>query len=126
MLLRNNYYEVDLNSLPAGEYNFTVSVSNEAVSSSGSFTILDFNVEQQFLNADVAKLHRIAQNTNGKAYFPTQSELLINALLSNTNYQNIERSEQKVVPLLDWKYLLFLIVLALAAEWFIRKYNGLI
>lgn len=126
MLLRNNYYEVDLNSLPAGEYNFTVSVSNEAVSSSGSFTILDFNVEQQFLNADVSKLHRIAQNTDGKAYFPTQSELLINALLSNTNYQNIERSEQKVVPLLDWKYLLFLIVLALAAEWFIRKYNGLI
>lgn len=126
MLLRNNYYEVDLNSLPAGEYNYTVSVSNETVASSGNFTILDFNVEQQFLNADVAKLRRVAQNTNGKAYFAAQSDSLINALLENSNFQNIERSEQKVVPLIDWKYLLALIVLALAAEWFIRKYNGLI
>ena len=126
MLLRNNYYEVDLNSLPAGEYAYTVSVLNEAVSSSGSFTILDFNVEQQFLNADVSKLQRVAKNTDGKAYFSTESDLLIQALVENTNYQNIERSELKVVPLLDWKYLLLLIVLALAAEWFIRKYNGLI
>ncbi len=126
MLLRNNYYEVDLNSLTAGEYNYTVSVSKEAVSSSGNFTILDFNVEQQFLNADVSKLRRIAQNSNGKAYFAAQSDSLIQSLVENTNYQNIERSEQKVVPLVDWKYLLALIILALAAEWFIRKYNGLI
>ncbi len=126
MLLRNNYFEVDLNSLPAGEYNYTVSVANEAVSSSGDFTILDFNVEQQFLNAAISKLQRVAQKTNGKAYFTTQSDGLINALLADTNYQNIEKSEQKVVPLIDWKYLLVLIVLALTAEWFIRKYNGLI
>ena len=82
MLLRNNYYEVDLNSLPAGEYNYTVSVSKEAVSSSGNFTILDFNVEQQFLNADVSKLRRIAQNSNGKAYFAAQSDSLIQSLVS--------------------------------------------
>ncbi len=126
MLLRNNFYEVDLNSLPAGEYKFTVSLADEAVSSSGNFTILDFNVEQQFLNADVSKLRRVAQNTNGKAYFTEQSDALIQSLIENTNFQNIERSEQKVVPLIDWKYLLALIVLALAAEWFIRKYNGLI
>jgi hypothetical protein len=119
MLLRNN-------SLTAGEYTYRVSVANEAVSSSGNFTILDFNVEQQFLNADVSKLRRVAQNTQGKAYFVTQSDSLINALIADTTYQNIERSEQKVVPLIDWKYLLALIVLALAAEWFIRKYNGLI
>jgi len=126
MLLRNNYFEVDLNSLPAGEYTYTVSATNEAVASSGNFTILDFNVEQQFLNADVAKLRRIAQNSNGNAYFVTEADALIESLLTNENYQNVERSEQKVVPLIDWKYLLALIVLALALEWFIRKYNGLI
>lgn len=126
MLLRNNYYEVDLNSLPAGEYNYTVSVKDEAVSSSGSFTILDFNVEQQFLNADVSKLRRVAENSNGTSFFATQSDALIKALVEDVNFQNIERSEQKVVPLIDWKYLLALIVFTLAAEWFIRKYNGLI
>ncbi len=126
MLLRNNYYEVDLNSLPAGSYNYTVSVVGEAVSSSGSFTILEFNVEQQFLNADVSKLQRVAQSTEGKAYFLSQTDSLISSLVENTNYQNIEKSVQKVVPLIDWKYLLALIVLALAIEWFLRKYNGLV
>lgn len=126
MLLRNNFYEVDLGSLPAGEYKFTISVSDQAVSSSGSFTILDFNVEQQFLNADVSRLQRLAQNTNGKAYFFAQSDALIDALVSYPGFKNMERSQQKTVPLIDWKYLLALIVLALAAEWFYRKYNGLI
>lgn len=126
MLLRHNYFEVDLNSLPAGEYNFTVSAQNDAVFSSGSFSILDFNVEQQFLNADIDKLARVAQTTGGKSYFPEESNSLMEELINNTDFQNIERSELKVVPLVDWKYLLVIIVLALAAEWFIRKYNGLI
>lgn len=126
MLLRNNFYEVDLGSLPAGEYTYTVAVTDQAVASSGSFTILDFNVEQQFLNADVPKLRQVAQYTNGKAYFITQGDSLIDALVSDADFKNIARSEQKTVPLIDWKYLLALIVLALAAEWFFRKYNGLI
>jgi len=126
MLLKNNFYEVDLNSLEAGVYNFTVSVGDEAVARSGNFTILDFNVEQQFLNADVTKLTRLATNSNGKAFFSTQSQDLLNSLLDNDLYQSIQKSEQKVVPLIDWKYLLGIIALALAAEWFIRKYNGLI
>ncbi len=126
MLLRNNFYEVDLNSLPAGEYTYTVSVTNEEVSSSGNFTILDFNVEQQFLNADIAKLRRVAQNSGGKEYLITEADLLVDKLLSDTNFQNIQKAERKTVPLIDWKYLLALIILTLAGEWFIRKYNGLI
>ena len=126
MLLKNNFYEVDLNSLPAGEYNYTVSVDNEAISRSGNFTILDFNVEQQFLNANVSKLQRVAQKTNGIAYFSSEIDTMIERLLADDSYQSIQKNEQKTVPLIDWKYLLALIVLALSAEWFIRKYNGLI
>ncbi len=126
MLLKNNFYEVDLNSLAAGSYDFTVSVKDEAVKSSGSFTILEFNVEQQFLNADISKLGRVAANTGGKAYFITETEAMINDLINNEAFQPIQKSEQKVIPLIDWKYLLALIILTLTAEWFIRKYNGLI
>ncbi len=126
MLLRNNFYEVDLNSLPAGEYRYTVSVGDESISRSGNFTILDFNVEQQFLNADVSKLKRVAQQTKGTAYFSSETERMIASLVADDSYQSIQKSELKTVPLIDWKYLLALIVLSLSAEWFIRKYNGLI
>ncbi|QNJ98691.1 VWA domain-containing protein [Constantimarinum furrinae] len=126
LLLKNNYYDVDLNTLPAGEYRYTISVQDEAVARSGNFTILDFNVEQQFLNADVTKLQSIATNTGGSSYFITETDDLIADLLANDQFTAVQKSEQKTVPLIDWKYLLALIVLSLASEWFIRKYNGLI
>ncbi len=126
MLLKNNFYEVDLNSLPEGAYHYSISIKDEAVERSGNFTILDFNVEQQFLNADVTKLNRVATNTDGKTYFISENELLLEALLKDERFQQIQKSEQKIVSLIDWKYLLALIVLTLSAEWFIRKYNGLI
>ncbi|MEM7087721.1 MAG: VWA domain-containing protein [Bacteroidota bacterium] len=126
MLLKNNFFEVDLNSLPAANYSFTVSVKDEGIARSGNFTILEFNVEQQFLNANVTKLERIATNTGGTSFFIDNTQALIDTLLENEQYKPIQKNDQKVVPLIDWKYLLGLIVLALSAEWFIRKYNGLI
>ncbi|MEZ4779408.1 MAG: VWA domain-containing protein [Flavobacteriaceae bacterium] len=126
LLLKNNYYEVDLNSLPQGDYSFTVSVKGEAVYRSGNFTILDFQVENQFLNANVTKLKRVATNTGGTAYFSDNFQDLKEALLNNESFVATEKSQKKIVPLIDWKYLLALIALLLSAEWIIRKYNGLI
>jgi len=126
LLLKNNYYEVNLNSLPAGDYIFTVTVQEEAISASGSFSIIDFNVENQFLNADVAKLQRVANTTNGKLYFLENANTLISDLIDENRFASIQKSEQKIVPLLEWKNLLFILVVILALEWFIRKYNGLI
>src|SRR5690554_1253812 len=125
-ILKNNYYQVDLSNLPASEYEFIVSATNEKISKSGIFKILDYNIEQQFLNANHQKLHHIANNSNGKSYFVNNSNELITDLLNDERYKAIQKSHKNVVPLIDWKYLLILIVLSLSAEWFIRKYNGLI
>jgi len=125
-ILKNNYYQVDLSNLPASEYNFTVSATNENISKSGSFKILDYNIEQQFLNADFKKLQQIAERSKGKSYFVSNYNGLMNELLLDERYKPIQKSHKNVVPLVDWKYLLALILLSLTAEWFIRKYNGLI
>ncbi len=126
MLLKNNFYQVDVSSLDAGEYSFTVTVKEEAVSRSGAFTILEYNVEQQFLSPDVTKLQQLATHTNGKVYFQNQSQELIANLIADERFKQIEKAEEKTVPLISWKYLLALIAFTLAIEWFSRKYNGLI
>ncbi len=126
MLLKNNSYEADLSSLPSGNYDYTVTVRGENISRSASFTILDYDVEQQLLNADVTKLTQLATNTNGKAYFIDQKNLLINELIEDQRYRAIQKSKENIVSLIDWKYLLVIIILLLAVEWFLRKYNGLI
>lgn len=125
-VLKNNNYEVDLSGVEAGNYSFTVKVNNENISKSGELKILDYNVEQQFLNANVTKLQSLATNSEGKSYFIDNTSTIINDMLNDARFATIQKSTKKVVPLIDWKYLLALIALSLAAEWFIRKYNGLI
>ncbi|WP_296317459.1 VWA domain-containing protein [Winogradskyella sp. UBA3174] len=126
LLLNNGNYRVDLSGIEAGLYDFTIKHNSETVSSSGSFKVLAYNVEQQFLNADVSKLVSVAFNSGGKAYFKTELEQLINNLLGDKRFATIQKSTKNIVPLIDWKYLLVLIALSLFIEWFIRKYNGLI
>lgn len=126
MLLMNGFYKADLGGLPPGEYGFDVRVKGENLSKSGRFSILDFDVEQQYLSTDYRKLERLAASTDAKVYFPETTNELIADLLTDKQFVPTQKSNQNVVPLIDFKILLGLIIAALAAEWFIRKYNGLI
>lgn len=126
MLLRNNYYEADLSDLEAGEYSFTVRVEGENLQRSGQFRILEFDVEQQYGNADTRKLQTLSGNSGGRLFYDTQTEKLQAILMEDERFKPVQKSKENIVPLLDWKILLFLIVLLLSAEWFLRKYKGLI
>ncbi len=125
-VLKNNNYQVDLGGLRASKYSFTVKAKDENISKSGHFEVLEYNVEQHFLNADVTKLQQLATNTKGKAFFIDNSSTVISELLKNEQFKTIQKSNKNTVPLIDWKYLLALLVLSLSVEWFLRKYNGLI
>jgi hypothetical protein len=126
LILKGNNYQVDLSNLTAGAYDFTVKATNENISKSGSFQILEYNIEQQFLNANVTKLQQVATNTKANSYFIANTNTLINDLLKDERFATIQKSSKNVVPLIDFKYLLALLIFSLAIEWFLRKYNGLI
>ena len=93
---------------------------------SGTFVIVPFEIEQQFLNANVTDLKTIASSTNGLFVPIAAATNLIDTLINDNRYKPIEKSKENIVPLIDWKWLLGFLVLLLALEWFIRKYNGLI
>lgn len=125
-ILKNTNYQVDLSGMPAGDYEFTVKSLDENISMSGSFKILDYNVEQHYLNANVSKLQNVATYSQGKAYFIDKTSTFINHLMTDERFATVQKSSKNVVPLIDWKFLLAFIAFSLSAEWFIRKYTGLI
>ena len=125
-ILKQSSFQVDLSGLEAGDYNFTVKVQNELHSVKGEFKILDYNVEQQFLNANVSKLQNLATNSVGTSYFIDSTKALTEQLLSDDRFVTIQKSIKNSVPLVDWKFLLAFIATTLSLEWFIRKYHGLI
>ena len=126
LLKGNNSFKVNLDGLSAGGYDFTVKELDSKTSHSGHFEILDFDIEKQFVNPDVEKLNQLAVQTQAKAYYPNQIDTLIKSLLENENYKAIQKEITSKTPLIDWVWLLVLIAISLAAEWFIRKYNGLL
>ncbi|WP_264530105.1 hypothetical protein [Flavobacterium sp. N502540] len=126
LLKGNNSFSVNLDGLATGKYNFTVKELNTNTSYSSHFEILDFDIEKQFVNPDVQKLKQLALQTNGKAFFENQADELIQQLIENKEYKSIEKNVSTKSPLIDWVWLLILIALVLTAEWFIRKYNGLL
>jgi hypothetical protein len=125
MLLENNSYKVNLENLKPGSYSFRVRLKNKQLSVAGRFKILPFNIEAQFTNADVDQLRLLAAQTKGKAYFDSEVGNLIKLLISNDNFKSLQKVEKKSVPLIHFKWLLMMLIISLASEWFLRKYNGL-
>ncbi len=126
MLLKGSFYEVDLIGLPAGDYAFTITVKDQNLSKSGNFTILDFNIEQQLLSTDYKKLQQLATASNGQLFFPSQIDSLLLQLNTSQRFLPTQKGVKNIVPLIDFRMLMALIIGALSLEWFIRKYNGLI
>jgi hypothetical protein len=126
LLKGNSSYTVNLDGLAAGSYNFSVKELNSKTTYSSHFEILDFDIEKQFVNPDVEKLSQLALQTRGKEYYPDQADALIKSLLENEEYKSIQKNNMTKMPLIDWVWLLVLISVLLATEWFVRKYNGLL
>lgn len=126
LLRTSNAFKVNLDGLSAGNYSFTVKELNSNSSYSSTFEVLDFDIEKQFVNPDLNKLKQLASQTKGLVYMPNQVDALIKQLLDDENYKAIQKTILKKSPLIDWIWLLVLIAVSLATEWFVRKYNGLL
>lgn len=126
LLRTTNAFQVNLDGLPTGNYAFKVKELNSNSVYSSGFEVLDFDIEKQFVNPDWNKLNQLATQTKGKAFLPNQADSLIKQLLADDSYKAVQKTLVKKSPLIDWIWLLALIAISLAAEWFIRKYNGLL
>jgi hypothetical protein len=119
-------YKVNLDGLEAGQYSFVVKEATSNTTYNGAFEVLDFEIEKQFVNPDLARMQQTAANTNGAVYYPDKVDQLIKFLTENENYKALQKEITKKSPLIDWVWLLVILCVTLAAEWFIRKYNGLL
>jgi hypothetical protein len=122
----NNGYQALFDGLEPGNYAFQVKENTSNASYNGTFEVLDFDVEKQFVNPDVSKLQQLANQNNGTLIFPNQMDALIQKLLQKNTYLPVEKTIIKNSPLIDFLWLLIIIVVSLSTEWFIRKYNGLL
>lgn len=122
--LKESRYELKVNNLDAGNYEFSVSVIGTNVFKRGRFSISEYSVEEQFSSANRNNMAMIATNTNGKVYYKNQIHTLVEDLVQNKSFYTIQKTQKTTRRLIEWQWILFTIVALLSLEWFIRKYFG--
>lgn len=126
MLRGGNNYKANLDGLPSGRYKYTVKETRSGTTQNGTFEIIDYDIEKQFVNPDLAKLRQTASITAGTVYMPDKVESLIQQLMADDRYKPVEKSIVRRIPLIEWWWLLLIIAASLATEWLIRKYHGML
>ncbi|QED36867.1 VWA domain-containing protein [Antarcticibacterium arcticum] len=126
MLASANRYVFEIDNLVPGEYSYEIKEIKSRILKRGNFIVIENNIEQQFTSANISAMKNLAENNAASLYFLNDPESLIKRLMTEDVYVSVQKSREKTLPLINWKILLFFLVLSLAAEWFMRKYFGLI
>ncbi len=119
-------YTLDIGKLPAGAYKYTASTKLEGkqVKKSGSFTVSLVDVEQNNTSTNQPLLSALSEKTGGKMLFPSQLDSLTQWLTTRPSIKPIAYSTSRTRPLIHLKWPLFILLLTLALEWFLRRYHG--
>lgn len=92
----------------------------------GSFNVGDVEIELMDARMNYEFLNLLASQTKGKYFNPDQYQ----QLLSYLNQINISASKEKLITseirLWSDEWLLIIVILFFAAEWFVRKRAGML
>jgi hypothetical protein len=122
-----NAYRLDAGMLPVGEYEYesNAKLGNKLYKQHGSFHIMPLNVESLNTVADHQLLYHIAKTHGGELFFPDELDKLFDKINSRDDIKSVSYTHNTLSELIHLKWIFFLILLLLTAEWFIRKWNGL-
>ncbi len=121
-----NAYRLNAGNLAPGNYKYeaTVSIGDKILNARGSFTVSALFIETVNTVADHQLLFNLAESSGGKLFYPTALEILGNEIASREDIKQIIYNQKKLRDLIHFKWLFFLVLFMLAAEWVTRKRSG--
>ncbi len=117
-------YQLDLGILPAGLYQYKAKAQGITETITGKLLITPLQAELVNTTANFGLLRQMAAKHNGSFYGVKDFEKALKAVKENTNITSISYSEKKIEDLINLKWLFFIVLLFIAFEWFVRKYEG--
>jgi hypothetical protein len=89
----------------------------------GEFAVVERQIELQNLTADFDMLRKLAANTGGKFFKAGETDALKN-YIQQTQAQSVIHSEETYDSVINLKWVFWLLLLLISAEWGLRKYHG--
>jgi hypothetical protein len=121
-----NAYTLDAGSLPAGEYSFEARTrfAGKDHRASGNFIVTQQQAEFRQVVANHPMLYSLARNSGGQFLYPQDLSSLPERLKKDERVKTVSYEDVQFRELVNEKWLFFLIVALLGAEWFARKRAG--
>ena len=121
----NTNTQFKIRGLSQGVYKYTAStlLNGNLEVSSGEFSVSELQIETLNLTANHSVLRKLSKDSGGKFFLSSELEQLKQTLFAEEP-QGIIYTSETFLPLINLKWIFFLILLLLSAEWFTRKYSG--
>ncbi len=123
---KQTMYSLSAGQFSAGEYTWEAKVKSgdKLYTKTGLVIVKEVVSEKINTVANHQLLYQIAQQSGGKLFYKNQLEALQKAILETDSIKSITYSHKQLNELVNLKWIFFVILLLLSAEWFLRKYNG--
>ena len=122
----DNYYTLNAGFLPVGSYTYTASVrlGANAYKAEGRFSISPLQLEELRTVADHKVMYQLATQHQGQMYHAGDFEKIADDILAKNQLKPILYDTFLTESAINLRWIFFLILLLLSAEWFMRKYLG--
>ena len=122
----SNSYYLNAGSLPVDNYKYSarVKIGDKRLTETGEFTISALNIEKINTVADHNLLYNLAVRSGGEMIYPGQMNNLSEMIKSREDIKTISYTQKRFSEILNFPWLLILIIALLSAEWFMRKRAG--
>lgn len=125
----NGRYEGSIEGAGQGDYTFTGSATLNGAAlgeDKGRFSVGDLNLEFQDTRMNAELLRQLADRSGGRYLEANEINDLDAALASQASFVPNVQHQQKEIELWNWRSVLIILIVLLAAEWFLRKRSGML
>ena len=119
-------YNLNVGVLDVGKYTFLAKVKGSELVRKGSFDVRAIQLEQLYTVANHKLLFQLANSSDGKLFYPNQSDKIITAIKQSKNNFISVSGKEKLKGMINIPLILLSLLVLISLEWFLRKYNGLI
>jgi hypothetical protein len=122
----SNAYRLNAGFLPPGEYKYhgKTKVGDKVLTQNGAFSISPLVLEATNTTADHQLLFKLAQKHNGEMVYPAELSVLSDKIMKREDIKPVIYNPKKLADLISLKWIFFILLFLLSAEWFLRKRNG--
>ncbi len=122
----SNAYRLDAGLFTPGNYSYqaTCKTGDKVLTASGKFLVSEIKLEYINTTANHQLLRTLSSTTKGKFYLPADMDKIADELLQNETLKPIIYNYATFDEAIHLKWIFFLLIGLVAAEWFLRKWSG--